>query len=91
MSRYIPMPAFPDRMPVDISFVFEDEKPAGKRGFVKVDGEDQSRRNRRSRRLSRGREGRCVGRMPQPRPRHRASPRYGSTNETRRRVCVTAI
>lgn len=40
MSRYIPMPAYPDMMPVDISFVFEDEKPAGKRGFVRVDGED---------------------------------------------------
>lgn len=40
MSRYIPMPAYPDRMPVDISFVFEDEKPAGKRGFVRADGED---------------------------------------------------
>lgn len=40
MSRYIPMPAYPDRMPVDISFVFEDEKPAGKRGFVHADGED---------------------------------------------------
>ncbi len=40
MSRYIPMPAYPDRMPVDISFVFEDEKPAGKHGFVRPDGED---------------------------------------------------
>ena len=40
MSRYIPMPAYPDMMPVDISFVFEDEKPAGKRGFVHADGED---------------------------------------------------
>jgi len=40
MSRYIPMPAYPDMMPVDISFVFEDEKPAGKRGFVRADGED---------------------------------------------------
>jgi len=40
MSRYIPMPAYPDMMPVDISFVFEDEKPAGKHGFLKVDGED---------------------------------------------------
>ena len=38
MSRYIPMPAYIDRMPVDISFVFEDEKPAGKHGFLKVDG-----------------------------------------------------
>ncbi len=40
MSRYIPMPAYPDMMPVDISFVFEDEKPAGKHGFVHADGED---------------------------------------------------
>jgi len=40
MSRYIPMPAYPDAMPVDISFVFADEKPAGKRGFVYADGED---------------------------------------------------
>jgi len=40
MSRYIPMPAYPDRMPVDISFVFEDEKPAGKHGFVRAVGED---------------------------------------------------
>ena len=40
MSRYIPMPAYPDRMPVDISFVFEDEKPAGKHGFVCADGDD---------------------------------------------------
>lgn len=40
MSRYIPMPAYYDNMPVDISFVFEDEKPAGKHGFLKVDGED---------------------------------------------------
>ena len=39
MSRYIPMPAYPDMMPVDISFVFENEKPAGKHGFVKADGE----------------------------------------------------
>ena len=40
MSRFLPMPAYPDMMPVDISFVFEDEKPAGKHGFLKVDGED---------------------------------------------------
>ncbi len=39
MSRYIPMPAYPDRMPVDISFVFEEEKPAGKHGFVRADGD----------------------------------------------------
>ena len=40
MSRYIPMPAYPDMMPVDISFLFEDEKPAGKHGFLKADGEN---------------------------------------------------
>ena len=40
MSRYIPQPAYPDMMPVDISFVFEDEKPAGKHGFLKADGEE---------------------------------------------------
>ena len=30
----------PDKMPVDISFVFEKEKPAGKHGFVYADGDD---------------------------------------------------
>ena len=39
MSHYIPVYAHPDRMPVDISFVFDQEKPAGKHGFCKVDGE----------------------------------------------------
>ena len=40
MSKYIKTPAYPDRMPVDISFVFADEKPAGKHGFLKADGDD---------------------------------------------------
>ena len=40
MSRYIEMPAYHDTMPVDISFVFADEKPAGKHGFLKADGEN---------------------------------------------------
>lgn len=40
MSKFIPYPFFPDTMPVDISFVFESEKPAGKHGFLKVSGED---------------------------------------------------
>ena len=39
MSKYIQMPAYVDSMPVDISFVFADEKPAGKHGFVKVQGD----------------------------------------------------
>lgn len=39
MSKYIRTPAYPDSMPVDISFVFADEKPAGKHGFLKADGD----------------------------------------------------
>ncbi len=40
MSNYIPYPFFHDDVPIDISFVFENEKPAGKHGFIKVDGKD---------------------------------------------------
>ena len=40
MSRYIPQPAYPEKMPVDISFVFDKEKPAGKHGFLQVAGEE---------------------------------------------------
>ena len=40
MSRYMPVYQYPEMMPVDISFVFEDEKPAGKHGFCRVDGEN---------------------------------------------------
>ncbi len=39
MSNYIPVYPHYDRMPVDISFVFKDEMPAGKHGFCKVQGE----------------------------------------------------
>ncbi len=40
MSKFIPYPMFHDDMPVDISFVFEKERPAGKHGFLKVEGRD---------------------------------------------------
>ena len=40
MPKYIPVYAHPDQMPVDISFVFEDECPAGKHGFAQVRGEN---------------------------------------------------
>ncbi len=39
MSKYIPFPMFCDDMPIDISFVFENEAPAGKHGFLKPDGD----------------------------------------------------
>ena len=38
MTKYIPYPFFHDDVPVDISFIFEDEKPAGKHGFLKAQG-----------------------------------------------------
>lgn len=40
MAKFIPYPFFHDDVPIDISFVFEDEKPAGKHGFLKVCGKD---------------------------------------------------
>lgn len=39
MPQYMPVYQYPEMMPVDISFVFEEEKPAGKHGFCKVQGE----------------------------------------------------
>ena len=38
MSTYIPYPFYHDDVPVDISFVFQDERPAGKHGFLKTEG-----------------------------------------------------
>lgn len=40
MSDYIATPAYYDRMPLDISFVFEKERPAGKHGFIHADGDN---------------------------------------------------
>jgi len=37
---FIPYPFYWDDVPIDISFVFEKEKPAGKHGFLKVEGEN---------------------------------------------------
>ncbi len=39
MSEYIKTPAYVDSMPVDISFVFANEKPAGRHGFCRADGD----------------------------------------------------
>lgn len=39
MSRYIPFSLKWDDAPLDISFVFEQEKPAGKHGFLSIQGE----------------------------------------------------
>lgn len=40
MPHYINVYSYPDSMPVDISFAFENEMPAGKHGFCQVDGEN---------------------------------------------------
>ena len=39
MQNYIAFPAFAEFAPLDISFLFEDEKPAGKHGFLKAEGD----------------------------------------------------
>lgn len=38
MRKPFPYPFFHDDVPIDISFIFEDERPAGKHGFLQVDG-----------------------------------------------------
>ena len=39
MSKFIPFPMFYDDVPLDISFALEQDIPAGKRGFLKCDGD----------------------------------------------------
>jgi len=39
MKNYIAFPAFAEFAPLDISFLFEEEKPAGKHGFLKAEGD----------------------------------------------------
>ena len=40
MKTYIPYPFFHDDVPIDISHLFESEKPAGKHGFLHNEGRD---------------------------------------------------
>lgn len=37
MSKWIPFPGYYDDMPIDLSFIFRNEKPAGRHGFLKVE------------------------------------------------------
>lgn len=39
MGKYIPFPAYYDFAPIDISYLFAEEKPAGKHGFLTVQGD----------------------------------------------------
>ncbi len=36
MARFIPFPAYHDDLPIDLAFVFRDERPAGRHGFLKI-------------------------------------------------------
>ncbi len=38
-SKFIPYPFYWDDVPIDLSFVYKSEKPAGKHGFLKVKDE----------------------------------------------------
>ena len=36
MKKYIPYPAFPEDVPIDLSYLYEGERPAGKHGFLQA-------------------------------------------------------
>lgn len=36
MKKYIPYPAFPEDVPIDLSYLYESERPAGKHGFLQA-------------------------------------------------------
>ncbi|MGE5557990.1 MAG: hypothetical protein ACM3WV_05185 [Bacillota bacterium] len=38
-GKYIPFPMYWDDVPIDLSFIYEGEKPAGKHGFLTVKGD----------------------------------------------------
>lgn len=38
-EKFIPYPFYWDDVPVDLSFIYENEKPAGKHGFLEVQGD----------------------------------------------------
>lgn len=38
-KKYVPYNLAWDNMPIDLSFLYSEEKPAGKHGFLKVDGD----------------------------------------------------
>lgn len=40
MPKFIPFPFYKNDVPIDISFVFKNECPAGKHGFLKTSGRD---------------------------------------------------
>lgn len=39
MAKFIPFPAHPGSAPLDISYLFAEEKPAGKHGFLRAEGD----------------------------------------------------
>ena len=45
-SRWIPYTLPWDDMPLDLSFIYKNDKPAGERGFLKVEGDKMCIRDR---------------------------------------------